>query len=45
MEQLNEVSIESDRLSAIPVTHISIKCVCCKQIKIQKLNKYDVSQI
>ena len=44
MKQLNEVGIESDRSGVIPVTYISIKCICCKQIKIQKLNKYDVSQ-
>ena len=42
MKQLN--GIESDRQSVITVTHISIKCICCKQIKIQKLNRYDVSQ-
>ena len=39
MKQFNEVGIESDRLSVIPVTHISIKCICCKQIKIQKLKQ------
>ena len=44
MKQLNEVGVESDRYPVIPVTHISIKHICCKQIKIQKLNKYDVSQ-
>ena len=44
MKQSNEVGIESDRLSVIPVTHISIECICCKQIKIQTLNKYDVPQ-
>ena len=42
MKQLN--GIESDRQSVITVTRISIKCICCKQIKIQKLNRYDVSQ-
>ena len=44
MKQINEVGIELERLSVIPVTLISIKCICCKQIKIQKQNKYDVPQ-
>ena len=41
---INWSSYELDRQSFIYVTNISIKCICCKQIKPPKINKYDVAQ-
>ena len=36
MKQLTKVGIESDRKYVISVTHISIQCIRCKQMKIKK---------